>query len=75
MPGGNFAGVGPVELSPHTSNSLVPVGVVVSGSNPPIPVFRLLLELSNLSSASAAEDFFPDLLAWPGFVEMIRLGF
>ena len=63
MPGGNFAGVGPAEPSPvipHTSDSPVPVGVVVSGSNPPIPVFRLLLELSDLlsDSASAAEDFF-----------------
>ena len=53
MPGGNFAGVGPVEPSPvlpNTSNPPVPIGVVVSGSNSPIPVFRLLLELSDLSS-------------------------
>ena len=53
MPGGNFAGVGPVEPSPvlpNTSNPPVPIGVVVSGSNSPIPVFRLLLELSDMSS-------------------------
>ena len=65
MPGGYFAGIGPVELSPvllHTSDPPVPSGVVVSGTTPFIPLFRLLLELSDLSidSASAAEDFFPE---------------
>ena len=76
MPGGNFAGVGPVEPSPalpHMSDPLVPSGVVVSGSNLPMPVFGLLLVLSDLSSA--AEDLFPEpgsLSAWPGFTEMIR---
>ena len=57
----------------------VPVSVVVSGSDPPVPAFRLLLELSDLSSdrASAAEDFFPEtgsFSAWQGFVETFQPG-
>ena len=64
-------------MLPHTSDPPVPVSVVVSGSDPPVPEFRLLLELPDLSSdsASAAEDFFPEpgsLSAWPGFVETFR---
>ena len=45
----------------HMSETPVPSGVVVSGSNPLIPVFGLLLELSDLSSdsASAARGFLP----------------
>ena len=62
MPDGNFAGIDPVEPSTvsHTSNPPVPSGVVVSELTQPIPVFRLLLELSDLSSdgASAGGDFF-----------------
>ena len=52
MPGGNFAGIGPVKPSTmsHTSDPPVPSGVAVSELTPPIPVFRLLLELSDLSS-------------------------
>ena len=52
--------------------------MVVSGLDPPVPEFRLLLELTDLSSdsASAAEDFFPEpgsRSAWPGFVDTFRL--
>ena len=51
-------------------------GVAVSELTPPIPVFRLLLELSS-AGALAAGDFFPEpryLSAWPGFIETIRPG-
>ena len=49
----NFAGAGPVEPLPelpHSSDPPVPVNVVVSGLDPPVPELRLLLELPDLSN-------------------------
>ena len=49
----------------------------VSGSGPPIPQFRLLLDLPDLfsDSTSTTENFFQEpgyFSSWPGFVETFR---
>ena len=52
----NLAGAGHVEPSPmlpHSSDPPVPVNVVLPGSDPPVPEFRLLLGLPDLSSDGA----------------------
>ena len=66
-----------VLVQPEFAPFMTTLNVVVPMSDPPVPEFRLLLELPDLSSdsASAAEDFFPEpgsLSAWPGFVETFR---
>ena len=77
----NFAGAGPVEpllALPHSSDPPEPVHVIAPGLDTPVPEFRLLLEVTDLSrdSASAAEDFFAGpgpRSACPDFVDTIRL--